>query len=460
MKKNEVKVADQQVKTKKKRRLGLPIAIALLTVTTGGLAIAYGMSQATASTYEIQLENVYQKNLYDLVESVNNAETKLSKILVSTDSDFQNKTLVEVAHNADLAEQSLSGLPVSRNSLSESMRFINQVSGYTQTLSEKLSKGGKLTSQELQTLSDIKESITYMRDEIDKFTQDTQGGYSILQKSLDFEGEQNAFTIRISKIKNEKLDYPTMIYDGPFSDSETNVEIKGLSGNEVSKDDAYNEISKCFNNISTLTYLGEINSKFQVYNFELKTTNNQTLYPQVTKIGGNILTVSGQSNPLQISTISLDEGVNLALSFAKENGIENPECVWKEALKNEGYYNIAPKQNGVILYPDLVKVKIDLSTGTVIGYDASTYFTNHTNRLLPKAKISVFDAQKVLPLDEYIFEDGRLVLAPLDYSREVLCYEFIGQKNGSVYYFYINALNGKEENILKVIKTTDGSKLM
>ena len=446
------------LKGRKKAIIGLTIATSILGATTLGLSIAYATTQAYSTSYETQLENVYQKNLYDLVESINNAETKLSKILVSSDVDYQNKMLVEVSHNTDLAQQSISSLPISQGGFSESVRFINQVGGYTTTLAKKLSKGEKISKEEEDTLSEIRQSLAGMKQEVNKFIENKES-FSILQESQDLKDNTNSFTIRISKIKDDALDYPTMIYDGPFSDSETNIEIKGLSGDEVTKEVAQNEVLKCFKDVADIEYQGEINSRIETYNFKVSTTYENTLYAQVTKIGGHIITVSGMANEINLSSVDLDEAEKIAINFAKENGIEDATCVWRDVLKNDGYFNIAPKQSGVILYPDLVKVKIDLSTGTVIGYDASTYFTNHTNRLIPKSSIAVADAKKALP-GEYNFQEGRLVLAPLEYSREVLCYEFIGEKDGETYYFYINAQTGKEENVLKVIETTDGSKLM
>lgn len=461
--KREVMADNKKLKKENRNKrgtiVGLSIALGVLGLSTIGLGIAYGVSMSQAQEYSIQLENVYQKNMYDLVESVNNIDTKLQKVLVSKDKDFQAKTLVEVSNNTELAQQSISSLPISQDSISQSVSFINQVGGYSSVLAKKLSKGGSLTGEEKKTLSEIQEAIQGMKNEINEFMIESEGEVSILNQSLSLIGDKNSFTIKLSRIQDENLDYPTMIYDGPFSDSETNVDIKGLSGDLVDQSKAQSIVQELFKDASRVSYEGEINSKIETYNFNVITTTDHNLYVQVSKIGGNIITVSGTSDSVSLDNFDLDTSEKLALAFVKLNGIENPKCVWRGKLQNEAYFNIAPVQNGVILYPDLVKVKIDLSSGKVIGYDASTYFTNHTQRLLPKPAITQSDAKEILP-NVYIFKDGRLVLAPLDYMREVLCYEFIGEKGGEIYYFYINAQTGKEENILKVIETSDGAKLM
>ena len=123
------------------------------------------------------------------------------------------------------------------------------------------------------------------------------------------------------------------------------------------------------------------------------------------------------------------------------------------------YLNLAPVQEGVILYPDLVKVKVDLENSNVIGFDAVSYYTNHTDRNLPKPTVSVESAEEVID-ESFEIKKERLVLSPLDYNREVLCFEFECVKGNATFYFYVNAQTGVQENILKVVETSDGNKLM
>lgn len=439
--------------------IGLSIVSGILLASTIGLGIAYGVEQSTLNNYGTSLENIYQKNLYDLTESVNNLEIKLSKVLASNSSSIRKKLLVEVSNNADLAQSSISSLPISQGAINDTIRFVNQVGGYTKTLAEGLSEGKTMSQQDLDTLSAIRDNIVEMKAEINKFTKKTQQQYSILNESLNFNENSNSFTSQIGKMQKQGVDYPTMIYDGPFSDSQLAANIKGLPSETVSKDEAYQEVSKTFKNVANLDYCGEMNSKFSTYNFELTTTSDQMLFVQVVKNGGHVLTVSGNCEAKGAKSIDMATAKKIALEFARENGIEDAEVVWSDTLKNAAYLNIAPKENGIILYPDLVKVKVDMTNGTVIGYDATGYFTNHTERALGDASVTSSQANAKVP-NGYEIKQTRLVLAPLDYSREVLCMEVECEKGGATYYFYYNAKSGEEENILKVIQTSDGSKLM
>ena len=187
-------------------------------------------------------------------------------------------------------------------------------------------------------------------------------------------------------------------------------------------------------------------------------SNNETLYIQVTKIGGHILTVSGAGKS-GATTVTEENAKKIALDFAKNNGVENGQVVWSDSLYEDLYLNIAPVQNGIVLYPDLVKVKIDMTSGTVVGYDATTYFTNHTARSLSKGSLTKAEAEAKIP-SSFTIVQSRIVLSPLDYNREVVCYEVEATKDDNTYYFYFNTEDGGTENILKVIKTDNGSLLM
>lgn len=438
--------------------LGLAISTGILAATTLGLGIAYGVTQSQANQYGLQLENIYQKNYYELVDSVNNTDMKISKILASDSQIYQAKTLAEVAQECKDIQSNIAALPLAGDQIEQSVRFINQISGYTQILEEKIAKGGSLSENDLQTLREIHESLTQMKRYLNQMSLRMAEGYNIMEASSRSGGSQDDFSLDFAGIKADDTDYPTMIYDGPFSDSVLNAQVKGLRGGEVSKDDAFKKVDGVFKNVSGLKYEGQTDGKFQTYNFNLLTTDGTRLYVQVTKIGGNILTVSGNVESDQ-KNVESAQAEKIALDFAKANGVENATIVWKDELEDQSYFNIAPKQNGIVLYPDLVKVKVDLEHGTVIGYDAVTYFTNHTPRQLAAGGIGIDLAREKVD-KSFVVVGQRLVLAPLDYNREVLCYEFECHRDGATYYLYYNAATGVQENVLKVVETTDGNKLI
>lgn len=460
--KKEKKIANQSKINKRQKRaiIGLSIATGILGLATMGFGIAYGVTQSQSNELGTRLENVYQKNFFDLVDSVNNTEIKLSKVLNSSTPTYQKKLLNEISQNATAAEVSIAALPLEQSDINDNVRMVNQISGYTSTLADKLSNGGSISTSERDTLQDIYDNILTMKVQLNNFARRMQqDNYSILAHSMKLDTNDSNFSTQMNHLHDINTEYPTMIYDGPFSDSVTNAQVKGLTGKRVTKEEAHKIANERFKNVISINFDSETSGRFETFNFRIKNTDEEMLYVQISKIGGHILTVSGAGPDNRSESISEDDAEKIALQFAKDNGVENPDIVWKDSIGKDSYFNIAPKSNGVVLYPDLVKVKIDLASGTVVGYDATTYFTNHTDRNLGSFAKTFDDVRGRIPTSLTIVGE-RKVLAPLDYNREVLCLEFECINSDDTYYFYLNAQTGDEENILKVIKTDDGNKLL
>ena len=449
---------EKSVKKKNKIITALSIATAVLGLSTIGFGIGFAITDSKAMEYKSDLENVYQSNFYSLLDNVNNLETKMTKILNSSSSAYQRKTLLEVSKNASEAEIAVASLPFSQSDIDETVKMVNQISGYTSTLAETLANGGSLTQDDMATLEDIEQSVMSLKTQLNEFANKIRDNYSIIDASMDIDTNSNAFSRSLASLKDNDVEYPTMIYDGPFSDSVVNSKVKGLSGEKVTKSEAKENVAKFFKTAATIESSGETKGRFETYNFTVKNADDEMLFVQVTKIGGHILTISGAGQNGK-GSIDMEEAKNIALDFATQNGIENASVVWSDSIGSDVYLNIAPQSQNIVLYPDLVKVKVNMASGTIVGYDATSYFTNHVDRVLDKGSLSFAQAQEKLP-KKFKLISSRYALTPLDYNREVVCIELQAHDEGNTYYFYYNVENGIMENVLKVIETDNGNLLM
>ena len=133
-----------------------------------------------------------------------------------------------------------------------------------------------------------------------------------------------------------------------------------------------------------------------------------------------------------------------AVGFAKQAGYGDTRVVWCSVSHGTVYVNLAPVSDGVVLYPDLIKVKVDAASGTVTGLDALHYIYNHTEREIPAPALTLAEAAQRITLP--LVTEGRLALIPLDETREVLTYEFECE-DGGTYFVYIDAMTGEEANM-------------
>lgn len=442
---------------KRKKPVGLVVTASLLGASTlvfGGWAI---WSTVQSNAYQTQLNTIYQKGYYDFYDAINNTEVKMNKVVSTQDKTLAKKYLMEISKNANEAQQALNTLPISENGLSKSLTFINQVGGFTQTLANKLDKGGTLSNEDKSTLLKLNSAITDMRKNLTKMTKDMNGGYDILENSLSLNGDYNDFTISLKTMNASDIEYPSMIYDGPFADSQIQKQVKGLLEQKVDKQTAQQNLANLVGVApEKLNFKSENKGRIECYNFEWKDENNNLFFAQMTQKGGRLLSLNSQKMR-QNTKLDFEQAQTIAKQFLAKNGIEDVECVWHDTIQGNVYLNFAPIQNDVILYPDLIKLKVDLADGMILGFEATSYFTNHVQRKLDDFVISKQNAQQQVD-SQYKIQTTKKVLAPIDYA-EVLCWEMKATYSQSVYYFYVDAQSGEMVNVLKVVKTDGGYKL-
>ena len=103
-------------------------------------------------------------------------------------------------------------------------------------------------------------------------------GYRI-SDNINSQNINSDFSLNFSSLSNDTIEYPSLIYDGTFSDSTLKKSIKGLKSTEISENDAENLITKIFENkITNLNFLGETNSNFVTYDFGVNTENGKNYF--------------------------------------------------------------------------------------------------------------------------------------------------------------------------------------
>ena len=119
--------------------------------------------------------------------------------------------------------------------------------------------------------------------------------------------------------------------------------------------------------------------------------------------------------------------------------------------------NYEYEQDGVLCYPDLIKIGISMDNGAVVSYDARGYLNCHRQRELPAPEISEGNARaQVTPALK--IEKSRLALIPSPGGEERLCYEFSClAEDGGRFLVYVNAATGAQEKILILLEDESGT---
>ena len=222
--------------------------------------------------YESVLEASYQKNLYELIDNMESVEVNMSKVVATASSKKQKELLDEIYIACISASSNINAMPIKSESIAKVNKHINTLGGYVVSLIDKVEDGNSLSSAELENISGLHDESRQTIYDLNNFISSLSRGYAILD-NVDFKNSENSsFDAGFINLENPSSKVPTLIYDGPFSDSVLNKEVKGLLGEEVSKDFAMEKIYKLnsyYENYS-VSYLGEGEGKIKKYNFNLQ----------------------------------------------------------------------------------------------------------------------------------------------------------------------------------------------
>lgn len=443
-----------------------PTLLGLLLI----VALVWGYNQyQIRQQQEIALENHYQRLFFDVKKHVENVQVNLSKALVA-DSKEQNIVLFsQIMNEAFSAKDKLGQMPITHAESAKTEKFLTQAADYSSYLIQRHLRGEEITKEQREALNNLQTNSAIFNGELSKIHDSlAEGNFSLgamsgKQSNKVEKGNEKVFQTSLVTLDKQMAKTPELIYDGPFSDQMLNRKPVGLPSNDVSIDEARNTAIEFFGkdrvrDIQQFEEGENINEvKIPSHTFHLYPENQQkdlAVYMGVSKKGGKVVWMA---NPRPVSNIklSIKNAEDKARKYLKDKGFENMEPNY--SLKYDGtiLFNFVYTENDVTIYPDLIKVKVALDTGEVVGFDASAYYMNHHNRNISTPHIDETEARSKVKTD-FNIDSIRQAIIPKG-KDEILCYEFKGKYNDSDFIIYINALDGREEQILQIIKDENGT---
>ena len=457
--KNKMKEFGNFVRSKRLNILAVALLIAFIVL------VFY--SYKNQKKYRQAIENNYNMAFFQLVDYVQNVEVYLAKSTISNTAESGAENLTYIWREANLAQTYLSMIPMTSVELENTAKFLNQVSDYSYALSRKNINNIELSQEDLDNLDQLHDYSLQLENTLNQLSLDLNDGkvnWSDLteNKSLDFAQQvsnisQNSF----SSLEENFHEYAGLIYDGAYSEHLTNPERKGLTGDDIDEKKA-EEIVKGFvgnDKIKKIESSGTTDqANIQSYDFSIVTNNDDNIWISVSKKGGHIISMN--SNRLvETEILSQDEIDECANRFLKEKGFENMKKTY--FIKNNGIQtiNYAYEQNGVTVYPDLIKIKIALDNGEILGLETTGYLNSHCERSMPKIKISKEEAKAKINKNLTIESEG-LAIIPTEFQTELMCWEFKGRVDDREFLVYINVETGREEDILVILNSNEGTLTM
>lgn len=400
-----------------------------------------------------------QRALSELTESMADIETALGKEIYAGTPAMTEKLAGEIRLSAARGKSSLSALPVSDILLENTYKFLSQAGAFSEALGVKAARGEKISEEEKENLRALYRYSKELGGKLEFMCSYLDGGGLTFEETENaVKGDKNGDTLKFSSAIGDAeqvfSDYPTLIYDGPFSDGLLKKSPKFIQGKDEVSEEAALKAAAEFSGIdkNSLKRRDDENGKLTLYTF-VGADDGVTL--GITKKGGYPAYMLG-SEYAGASKLSEEEAVAKARDYLGSHGIKNMHESYYSVNDGICTVNFAYVQDDVICYSDLIKVSVAMDTGKIISFDSRDYLMSHYIRSDLTPKITAREGEKSLS-GSLTVKDTKIALIPTDSGKEVLCYEYFckGEDNEDIL-VYINARNGREENMLFLLYGDNG----
>lgn len=421
--------------------------------------IIWGCTQTLKNRQTVNsLNNQYNRAFHELVTYVDDIQTSLDKGLIASSPAQMASISSDLFRKSTAAKACLGQLPITDVNMDNTAKFLSQVGDYTYVLSQNMINDEKITEEQYKTLASLSEYAKSLNTAL----ADMQKG--VYDGSISFaynSGKGTAYAAGdmasgMESVEKEFQEYPSLIYDGPFSEHiQTARPLMLENTTELSQEECRRRAAKFIGTEpDKLTFESETqNTNMDAYTF---TMNDKTRQKSIslTKQGGYVVyyldnRIAGDEK------LTFDQATQKAQEFLTNNGYTSMKQSYYDKADGIATLNFAYAQGNITCYSDLIKVRVALDTGEIVGFESKGYLMSHAQRSVNPPKIS--KEQALSKINSHLTADSvNLAIIPKDSLKEVLCWEIRGKAGDKNFIIYINADNGREEKILLLLESPDG----
>ena len=422
-----------------------------------GAAAFSGSRRAAAA--EQKLLVVSQGALSELCEHLDSIAVDLQKGLYTNSVPLLARLEGSLSQSAACAKLCLSQLTEAGLETETIYKFLSQVGAYTHAVGQRLQSGKTLSAKQRESLAAL-----------EAYARSLSSGFGDLRASLDdgllqfdppkttlrLTGNQNTASFGSSFQDTEQAlaDYPTLLYDGPFSDSLLERDALAVKAmDEISPQTAQTRAAKWLGCKETeLLRESDAEGSLPLYCFS---KGGKTI--GLTKRGGLAAYIINPSFAGE-AQISEKTAKRIARKYLEQLGYRDMKATYSSTYDGVCTIVFHSVKDSVTYYADLIKVGVALDSAAVVALDARGYLMNHTARTLPQAQVSREDAQTALSPALTVL-GGKTAMIPLDTGKEALCHEFhCRDEAGQELLIYTDVTDGSEAD-LQLLLYADGGVL-
>jgi len=453
-----------------KKRILYTSAVTIIVVFSTTFAILMFLERLDYRNY---LQGQYSKNMYELISSVQNIRINLGKAAIVGSREQSIVVFEEIFRFSATANDKLHSLPIDQSVVGDTSEFLTQVGDFCYSLAKASSEGKDLNDKEYGVIDELELQSYTLQEQLNGVLSDINDGKvkwgEIRKKSTSVFAKvgDDLVNEKFKGIQKQIVQYPALIYDGPFSDNILEIKPKIMSQKEVSESEAAKVIKNVFGkdksgkeqieSIENIAVQGKTRIPSYTFHVTFKgrdKSDGKTVI-EVSKNGGRIVYLL-DNRSIGKPTLDINKAIEGGSTFIGKIGYKNMEPTYTLNYENTAVVSYVYNQGEVVIYPDQVKLKIALDDGSIIGIESEKFLVSHVEkRQITAPKITVAKAQERVGKRLKINKIS-LAIIPTEMNKEVLCYEFLGTYKEKDFIVYINANTGYEQRIMEIIDTPNG----
>ena len=396
----------------------------------------------------------YRGMAYELAGVMENVDNDLDRARISNSPVQQGRILTDLLVQARLAELDLEKMPVSAESDKNLTAFINRVAMESERMLAKLRRGEKLSTGDQEVLERLYQANHQIRTRLDEYISQMSDG-DIASYMKNGEGQ---FGDMLTTIEGLTMEENRLALGGETGQKtgagmgrkQEDPAKEGMGSPQIDSVKAEELCVRYFSDykIASFQCVGETNARgLHAYNVQGYADDGTQLFAELDVKTGALVRFDF-FEACEESTFDLQNARRIAEEFLGKMGYEDMTPVRVRENGTDIDFTFAYQTDGVVFYPDSVRVKVCRSRGMVAGMDATKYLKNHKRREAPQAYITLESAQGALH-NGLTVEASRLAVVHTA-RGERPAYEFLCSYGEEKYFIYTDAQTGDEISILNV----------
>lgn len=431
-----------QRESREKSYGGWIAAVVALGVTTLALATTVTVGAVEMNNTKQGMMAANKGTMYELTGVIEHVDDDLDRIRVSASPLQQQRILTDLLVQARIAETDLEKLPIMMNEDQNITQFINRTAMECERMLAKLRNGGTLSEKDMQALESLYKTNHAIRQELDQLSEKLtdkdltaymKGKECILKDTLN---RLESLTLKENRAAMEERHAPT-----PRAEA-VDGHIDGAQAVERCKQ----YFSKY--NIQDFQCVGETSTRaYSAYNVQGYDDNGTMLFAEIRQQDGALVGFDYYEECNE-EHFDMENAERIAEEFLESLGYDEMEVVRFRNMGSTAEFTYVYEEDGVVYYPDEIRVKVCRTRGVVTGMDASKFLQNHRGRDALNVKITLETAYK--KLNKKLTVDTSRLAVVRTVRGERAAYEFLCSYQDAKYFVYLDAESGEEIAIINV----------